>query len=98
MQRKWTIEIIADLNDNDDNEAFDDALRRHAVELQASVMLLSPAAKPQTSAYSDDFFYGRKDIDIMLRTKAAEIKKAAAVQSEEVSDELMGALRDMGKK
>jgi len=98
MQRKWTIEVIADLTDNDDNEAFDDAVRRKAVELQATVMLLSPAAKPQTSAYSDDFFYGRKDIDIMLRTRAAELKTAVEEPQEEVSDELLSALRDMGKR
>lgn len=91
MNRKWTIEIIADFSaDPDKNGAMDDLVRNSAATLQAASLLLSNAIRPQTVCYSDDFFVGRTEIDLLASSASAQSES-----SDSVSDEMLDAFRDM---
>lgn len=65
MQRLWTIEVGADFTDREKNDATDEAVRRAAVHIYATVALLSDGIKPRVVAFSDDFFTGHRDIALL---------------------------------
>lgn len=102
MQRQWTIEVRADFADPDKNDAITEAVRQHAVALNATmVMIKDNGISPQTVCYSDDFFTGHEDITLM-EDKLGKAKALAASAGEDtpsetmaVSDEMMQAMRDM---
>jgi hypothetical protein len=58
-------------------------------------MLLNDGQKPQVVCYSDDFFMGKQQIDIMLRknpTLPEELPGPLDTAEEEISDEMIAAL------
>ena len=96
MQRQWTIEVRADFNDTEKNEAITECVRQHAVAINATVVLIKDNGQvPQTVCYSDDFFTGHEDIGL-LENKLGKVLDA---QTEEtglaVSDEMMETMWDM---
>lgn len=95
MQRQWTIETRADFADPEKNEAITEAVRLHAVALQATLVLIKDnGVSPQTVCYSDDFFTGHEDIALMKNTLGEALKEDNS-EPLAVSDEMMQALRDM---
>lgn len=96
MQRQWTIEARADFADPEKNEAITEAVRRAAVHINATLMLLSDGQKPQVVAFSDDFFAGHAEIALLEDTisKGLELHGADTTDGE-VSDEMLSAVRDM---
>lgn len=96
MQRQWTIEVRADFNDAEKNDAITECVRQHAVAINATVVLIKDNGQvPQTVCYSDDFFTGHDDIALLEN----KLGKALETQAEEtgltVSDEMMQTMRDM---
>jgi len=93
MNKKWCIEGTADL-DPEGSAAVDELFRRTAATLQANLLLLSGVQKPQVVCYADDFFAGRKEIDLL----AAQVETPLLLPEQDaVSDEMLEALREMGK-
>lgn len=99
IHKKWTIEIIADFSDKGKNDAIDAIVKQKAAELLATVLLLGDIIKPQVAAFSDDFFVGRTDLDMLAHNTSANIPLPGDTTdidtSEEISDELLQAMRDM---
>lgn len=94
MQKKWTIEIIADHRDKGKNEAIDRLVKRTAANMQAAVLLVADSIDPQVAAYSDDFFVGRQDFDILVQEvePAQEAAQHGKGDDAPMSDSLMEAL------
>jgi len=105
MRRKWIMECTADFADKTKNAAMDELFRKHAVQVQAAALLLGDAQAPEVICYSDDFFVGRKQIDIMLRRQTPDSEPADeetspdSISSDEegVSDEMLSAMRERGR-
>jgi hypothetical protein len=97
MQRQWTIEARADFADQEKNEAITEAVRRAAVHIYATIALLADGIKPQVVAFSDDFFTGHDEIDLMEDKlgKAIEDHGDTVGGEAPVSEEMLSALRDM---
>lgn len=99
MQRQWTIEARADFADAEKNEAITEAVRKAAAHINATLVLLSDGQKPQVVAYSDDFFAGHEDINV-LGDPLGRALEAHGDQIEDgvVSDELLHAAQDIGRE
>lgn len=98
MQRQWTIEARADFADAEKNEVITAAVRRAAVHINATLLLLSDGQKPQVVAFSDDYFSGHEDIGLIHdELGAAKAAHDATIPEGEVSDEMKQAFRDMQK-
>lgn len=95
MQRQWTIEARADFADPDKNEAITEAVRQHAVALNAKLALIKDnGVSPQVVCYSDDFFTGHEDIALLKDTLGAAMAEDASPEAP-ISDEMMASLREM---
>lgn len=96
MQRQWTIEARADFADPEKNDAITEAVRRAAVHINATLLLLSDGQPPQVVAFSDDFFAGHKEV-ALLQDKMGDALRTHddIVEEGTVSDELLQAARDM---
>ena len=101
MQVKWTIEVIADYRDKSKNEVTSLFVKRSAAKMQAGLHLIADGIKVKVVAFSEDFFAGKTDFDLMLAEHELEeppqVTAAVTVPEEEVpfSSELLEAL---GKK
>ena len=97
MQRQWTIEARADFADVEKNAAITEAVRQHAVALNAILVLIKDnGISPQVVCYSDDFFTGHEDINLMENKLGAAIMESGDLAAPmPVSDEMMQAMRDM---
>lgn len=93
MQRKWTIEVIADFKEKGKNDAIDFQVRKAGANLQAALYLIMDGIKPQVVAFSDDFFSGRSDFDLLLQD--IEGAKVPDREPDSFSDDFMESL---GKK
>jgi hypothetical protein len=75
-----------------------EAMRKAAAHVYATAQLISDKTPPQIAIFSDDFFDGHKDIDLMDTTIASgldALEAAGDTTAEgEVSDELLQAARD----
>ena len=72
MNRKWTIEVIADFKEKGKNDAIDFQVRKAGANLQAALYLIMDGIKPQVVAFSDDFFSGRSDFDLLLEQQPVQ--------------------------
>lgn len=95
MQRQWTIEARADFADADKNEAITEAVKRAAVHINATIALLADGQKPQVVAFSDDFFAGHTEINLLEDTIGKGMAEHADLQEGGVSEEMMQAMRDL---
>lgn len=98
MQRQWTIEARADFADPEKNDAITEAVRQHAVALNATLILIKDSGiSPQVVCYSDDFMIGHEDINLMDNKLGAAVMEQGdlAAPAMEVSDEMLQAMRDM---
>lgn len=99
MQRQWTIEARADFSDPEKNVAITEAVRKAAAHINATLVLLSDGQKPQVVAYSDDFFAGHEDINVLGDPLGdALVSHGDNVGEGEVSNELLQAAQDMARE
>ena len=102
-QQQFTIEIRVDYNDPEKYAAMRTACRTAAQHLYATAELISDKTKPQIAIFSDDYFEGHKDIDLLdnkIDQGIAALEAAGqdtADGNTGVSDELLDALRDPEK-
>lgn len=95
MQRQWTIEARADFADADKNDAITEAVKRAAVHINATIALLADGQKPQVVAFSDDFFAGHQEINLLEDTISKGMAEHPDLQEGGVSEEMMQAVRDL---
>ena len=97
MQKQWTIEARADFADKGKNDMIDEAVRRAAVHINATIALISDGIKPQVVAFSDDFFAGHNDIALLKDTLGEAIIEHGDQAGDEapVSSEMMRAMSEM---
>lgn len=98
MQRQWTIEGRADFADQGKNDAVTQAFREAAARINAVLKLLRDGAKPQVVCFSDDFFSGHQEIDLMPDTIGKAIDQCDVGEEAEVSQEMLDAFRDLSVK
>lgn len=68
MQRQFTIELRVDYADNGKNEAMRIAVAQAAQHIYAKANMLKDSQKPQIAAFSDDWFSGREEIEVIPGT------------------------------
>lgn len=96
MQRQWTIEARADFADQEKNDAVTQAMREAASHINAVVKLLQDGVKAQVVCFSDDFFAGHQEIDIMPDTIGKAIADCDVGEESPISQEMLDAFRDLG--
>lgn len=99
MQRQWNIEARADFEDPEKNAVITEAVRRAAVNVNATIALLLQAdgygQKPQVVCYSDDFFIGHQEIALLDDTLGKALETHDATEQEAISPELIAAAKEM---
>lgn len=95
MQRQWTIEARADFADQEKNDAVTQAIREAASHINAVVKLLQDGVKAQVVCFSDDFFAGHQEIDIMPDTIGKAIADCDVGEESPISQEMLDAFRDL---
>lgn len=97
MQRQFTIELRVDYADNEKNEAMRTALTSAARHVFATASLLADSVKPQIAIFSDDFFSGHEQIELLedvIAQGVQQLEDAGVTQTEEpISAELVAAAR-----
>jgi hypothetical protein len=96
MRRKLVIELQIDADTHDHNEAVDDLMSIHAVQILAAATLLNEDQRPQVVCYADDFYKGRIEIEFLARRLPVALVQTVS-QDEGLSDDLVAALQDMRK-
>jgi hypothetical protein len=96
MQRMFTIEIRVDYADPDKNDAMRTACRQAGQHVNATACLLADGVKPDIAIWSDDFFAGRDEIELIEDTiqKGLDSIQGDAISDAPVSDEMLNALRE----
>lgn len=97
MQRQFTIELRVDYADNEKNDAMRQALTAGARHIYATATLLADNVKPQIAIFSDDFFSGHEQIELLedvIAQGVQQLEDAGVTQTEEpISAELVAAAR-----
>lgn len=93
MQRQFTIELRVDYEDNDKNDEMRKSTASAARHMYAMAQLLADGVKPQIAIYSDDYFQGNKEIELLEDTIQTG-HDSTELADVPVSSELMGAVRD----
>jgi len=98
MIRQFTMELRVNYADEEKNETMRQAWARAARHVMATASLIADGVKPDISAWSDDWFAGKKDIDILedVIQQGIDANAASGVDTDQpVSSELMNAVRNM---
>ncbi len=93
MQRQFTIELRVDYEDAGKNEAMRKALQAAARHVYATATLLKDSVKPQVAIFSDDFFTGHEEINLLSDTVQEGMDSIGGGEAEGVSDELLNAMK-----
>lgn len=93
MQRQFNIELRVDYEDAGKNDEMRKACAAAARHMFAMANLLADGVKPQVSIYSDDYFQGTQQIELMEDTIASG-QEETQLEETTVSSELLGAVRD----
>ena len=96
-QRQFTIELRVDYADEEKNAIMNMQLARQARHLLATATLLSDGQAPTIAAFSEDFFIGKEDINLMLDAMGEGIRDMKPGDGA-VSQELLDAFADASKK
>lgn len=91
-QRQFTIELRVDYADEEKNAIMNMQLARQARHLLATATLLSDGQTPTIAAFSEDFFIGKAEIDLMLDAIGEGVKDMKAGE-DSVSQELLDAFK-----
>ena len=95
-QRQFTIELRVDYADEEKNAIMNMQLARQARHLLATATLLSDGQTPTIAAFSEDFFVGKAEIDLMLDAIGEGVKDMKAGE-DSVSQELLDAFKAQPK-
>ena len=95
-QRQFTIELRVDYADEEKNVIMNMQLARQARHLLATATLLSDGQTPTIAAFSEDFFIGKAEIDLMLDAIGEGVKDMKAGE-DSVSQELLDAFKAQSK-
>ena len=95
-QRQFTIELRVDYADEEKNAIMNTQLARQARHLLATATLLSDGQTPTIAAFSEDFFVGKAEIDLMLDAIGEGVKDMKAGE-DSVSQELLDAFKAQPK-
>ena len=95
-QRQFTIELRVDYADEEKNAIMNMQLARQARHLLATATLLSDGQTPTIAAFSEDFFIGKAEIDLMLDAIGEGVKDMKAGE-DSVSQELLDAFKAQPK-
>lgn len=92
MQRQFTIELRVDYADNDKTKVMRQAMQQAARHAYATAVLIADGVKPQIALFSDDFFTGHEQIELLEDTVGQGIAQIDSGEPEEqISSELMAA-------
>jgi len=92
MQRQFTIELRVDYADNEKNQAMRLACQQAAQHLNATAVLLSDGQRPQIAVFSDDFYSGREEIELVSGTIQSGLDSIGGDANDSpVSNELLNA-------
>lgn len=101
-QVQWTIEVRADFSDKEKNDVITRIVKSAAKHLHANCALLADGQRPQIAVFSDDFFIGREEIELLedeignaIAAEGATGTAGEAPDGEAISDELLQAARDI---
>lgn len=88
MQRQFTIEVRVDYADDGKNVVMKEAIQAAARHVYATASLLSDGVKPEIAVFSDDFFHGHEQIELLedIIAKGKQQLDAAAGGTVEQSD------------
>jgi len=95
MQRQFTIEVRVDYEDSAKNEAMRLAVAQAAQHVYAKACLLKDGQKPTIAAFSDDWYSGREEIEVIPNTIQQGLDSITGDGDEPsvVSDELLAAFK-----
>ena len=91
MQRQFTIELRVDYADNEKNQSMRLACQQAAQHIFATANLLKDGQKPQIAVFSDDFYSGREEIELISSTIQAGLESIGGEDAQPVSNELLNA-------
>ncbi len=94
IQRQFTIELRVDYADNEKNQAMRIACQQAAQHINATAILLADGQKPQIAVFSDDFYSGREEIELIPNTIQAGLDAIGGGDAPTVSDEMLNAFGD----
>lgn len=94
MIRQFTIELRVNYVDDEKNGTMRSAIAASARHMFATANLLADGVKPDIAIYSDDYFKGREEIELLQDVIQQGLDEANGNIAEgEVSSELMAAVR-----
>lgn len=96
MMRQFTIELRVNYADNDKNDVMRSSCAAAARHMYATAGLLADGVKPDIAIYSDDWFSGRQDIELLEDVIAKGLAETAGTAPEDegaISSEMMDALK-----
>lgn len=101
-QRQWTIEFRADFSDTKMCEAFDQIMRDQTQSIKARLDLArkrNDGPPYVLSCYTEDNFYGRREIELWANNTAAAIEEHGdKVTQCDVSDALVQAALELERE
>jgi hypothetical protein len=88
------MELRVDYADNEKNETMRNALQAAARHVYATAVLLNDGVKPQIAIFSDDFFSGHEEIQLLEDTIAKGLGEVGQAEAQDKpSQELLDALK-----
>ena len=94
--KQFTIELRVDYADEGKNAVMKTAMAQAARHVLATATLLGDGQVPTVAVFSEDFFIGKEDINLMLDA-VAEGKRDMKPDDDKVSQELLDAFADTQK-
>ena len=95
-QRQFTIELRVDYADEAKNVIMNTAMAQAARHVLATATLLKDGQDPTVAVFSEDFFIGKEDINLMLDVIGEGVKDMKAGE-DSVSQELLDAFKAQPK-
>jgi hypothetical protein len=92
--RQFTLELRVNYADADKNEVMRQAIAHAARHVLATASLIADGVKPDIACWSDDWFAGKQEINILDDVIQQGIDEQNDASESSVSSELMAAVRD----
>jgi hypothetical protein len=91
MQTEYIIRVVVDMRDKNKMPPIENAVKRHAAQLNAVVQLLVDGQPAKVTAFSDDFFVGQAELDYLAQDYMPE--QVPAKVEPPMSDDFLKALK-----
>lgn len=93
--RQFTIELRVNYADAEKNDVMRKAIAAGARHIMATASLLADGVKPDIAIFSDDWFAGKEEINLLEDVIQQGLNETTdTIPEGEVSSELMAAVRD----